>query len=103
MTDAQHTPGPWSQSHRRRHDGMYSTEVYCADGYTIASCAWYPRPVDPATGTIGTYREANARLIAAAPDLLEALEWIANHTSADSVHHGVATAAIARASNGDAS
>lgn len=74
MTDVTHTPGPWSQSHRETRDGMYSTEVYCADGETIAKCAWYPRPADPATGAIGTYREANARLIAAAPDLLAECE-----------------------------
>lgn len=69
-----YTPGPWSQSHRKRPDGMYSTEVYCVDGHTIASCAWYPRPADPTTGAIGTYREANAHLIAAAPDGFELAE-----------------------------
>ena len=58
------TPGTWQQSHRKRSDGMYSTEVYCADGGTIATFAWYPKPVD-AAGWIGTYRSENAALIVA--------------------------------------
>ena len=55
---------------------MYSTQVYCAKGETIATCAWYPRPIDD-RGAIGTYRHENACLIAAAPegfDLIAALE-----------------------------
>lgn len=76
----EHTPGPWEQSHRRSdRDGMYRTEVYTPDNGTgdgvIATLAWYPKPIDD-KGTIGTYRAANARLIAAAPDLLEALEML---------------------------
>ena len=63
------TPGPWSQSHRKSGNG-YSTEVYCAAGQTIAILAWYPVPT-PAG--IATSREANAKLIAAAPDLMAAL------------------------------
>ena len=74
------TPLPWAQSHRE-HDSaeygrkMYSTEVYCADGKTIATLAWYPnyRP----DGSIGTHREANAAYIVAAcnayPSLLNGL------------------------------
>jgi hypothetical protein len=47
---------------------MYSTEVYDAAGETIATVAWYP--VKTKSGSIVTAREANASLIAAAPDLL---------------------------------
>jgi hypothetical protein len=78
-----HTPGPWFQSHREIPndiDGMYATQVYTEDGKTIATLAWYEMPqrkevVDgkPVLVT-GTYREANAKLIAAAPELLEALQ-----------------------------
>jgi len=55
----QHTPGPWVL-----HEGK--TAVNGADGHLVASCGSLP------------YRnkwdeEANARLIAAAPELLEAL------------------------------
>ena len=52
-----HTPGPW-RLQKMRQEGMFS----------IGMGTFY------ATGLIG---EANARLIAAAPDLLEALEAIA--------------------------
>lgn len=57
------TPGEWKQSHRAGRDGMYSTEVYDAAGETIATIAWYPKPI--ANG-IATYREENAAFIAAA-------------------------------------
>lgn len=64
-----HTPGPWSVD----DDGFDKTtpiEVRC-DGYAIAdvlrSGEWHSRAVE----------DANARLIAAAPRLLEALAQIA--------------------------
>jgi len=60
------TPGPWFQSHRRNADGMYRTQVYDAAGEEIATLAWYP--VHQPGGVIATAREANARLIVAAPD-----------------------------------
>lgn len=66
----QHTPGPW---HITR--GLYGNP----DGMTI----WGPKGLNGAPGTPkvcdvdGIYnREADARLIAAAPDLLAALEAI---------------------------
>ena len=49
-----HTPGPWKVNHG---------SVYTIDD-------------KPITGSFATEREANARLIAAAPELLEALEDI---------------------------
>jgi hypothetical protein len=66
-----HTPGPWAQSHRKGPDDMYRTQVYDAAGETIANIAWYP--VHTSQTTTSTNREANARLIAAAPELLDAL------------------------------
>lgn len=75
------TPGEWFQSHRQipnDPDGMYATQVYTEDGETICSLDWCPKPKQkgihdgqPVMIT-GTYREANAKLIASAPDLLEA-------------------------------
>lgn len=67
-----HTPGPWIAEHRKGADGMYRTEVFSEQHGGIATCDWTPKHCG--NGVIGTYREANARLIAAAPELLEALE-----------------------------
>lgn len=91
-----HTPGPWHQSHRHCGCGMYNTQVYTADGETIATLHWYPKPKDE-NGSIGTYREANARLIAAAPDLLEALEEIVTISDRDHDAWERARAAVAKA------
>ncbi|WP_159918012.1 hypothetical protein [Pantoea sp. 18069] len=73
MSEAKHTPGPWFQSHRKAIVG-YSTEVYTANGEVIATVAWYPRRLNETTTV--TDREANARLIAVAPELLEALQGL---------------------------
>jgi len=64
MTKAKHTPGHWVL-----HEGK--TAVNGADGHLVASCGSLP------------YRnkwdeEANARLIAAAPELLDALDEFVN-------------------------
>ena len=65
MTDIKHTPGPWTIENHTIQDGLggikYSN-IYKGKN-VIAKCInWSPR------------HEANARLIAAAPDLLEACE-----------------------------
>lgn len=66
------TPGPWHQSHCKNDDGeTYSTKVY-DHKHVIAVVDWYP--IDMGNGRIATSREANARLIAAAPDMYEALK-----------------------------
>jgi len=67
-----HTPGPWSHDYRHNRNGGYSQEVFDERGELIATAAWYPVKLDDIITT--TNREANARLIAAAPDLLEAAE-----------------------------
>ncbi len=73
MDDATHTPAPWVI------DAAYPSEVQAEGGKTIASC-WHQYAVD-AVVTLNdvlpcTLEEsaANARLIAAAPDLLHALQ-----------------------------
>lgn len=64
MTQSKHTPGPW----KAVPEGSGSWTIYPVDG-----------PRDGIVTSFGQYRdrenkEADARLIAAAPDLLEALK-----------------------------
>ena len=65
-----HTPLPWAQSHRKTNSGGYSTEIYDAEGQTIATVAWYPVPKED--GSTATARAANAELIVAAVNAHEA-------------------------------
>jgi hypothetical protein len=73
MTETKFTPGPWHQSHRECHDEGYRTQVYPANDpdNTIATLHWHSVKI---TSGFTTDREANAHLIAAAPELYEALE-----------------------------
>ena len=66
--EAKFTSGEWSQSHRQDSEGMYSTQVYDGRGKTICTLGWHTEPDSTATD-----RQENARLIAAAPDMYEAL------------------------------
>lgn len=61
-----HTPGPWHQGGLDRHDKHWMRETRDAKGRGIAWCGTFPE--DEA--------HANARLIAAAPEMLEALEMV---------------------------
>lgn len=82
-----HTPGPWEHNGLESEDPKfrYAHAVWTADGKT---------PICSTTFEIGKYHtgpddvdDANARLIAAAPDLLAACkgmsEWMREHTRAD--------------------
>jgi hypothetical protein len=66
-----HTPGLWLQKHREGSDGMYRTEIYSEEYGGIATCEWTKN--NHGDGVVSTFREANARLMTAAPELLEAL------------------------------
>lgn len=63
-----HTPGPWSFliDESGSGDEIFGYDVSAADGRSIV---YYDNNDDPQT-------EANARLIAAAPELLEALQGV---------------------------
>jgi len=86
----QHTPGPW-------HVGVKQAEkiIYDASGWAVANATVYHGENDA---------KANARLIAAAPDLLEALKTLQSMASTfpNELHKDhpdvvAARAAIARA------
>jgi hypothetical protein len=59
-----HTPGPWA--YRQSHSDTCDLEVLDSDGNVVA-------------GEYGVREQANARLIAAAPDLLAVCRKILNH------------------------
>ena len=83
-----HTPGPWTLDDRgykyivhKPGDGYITRDICRMDSSTMAAFA----------------QEANARLIAAAPDLLEALKMLLGSTSYDPNAACKARAAIAKA------
>jgi hypothetical protein len=85
MSAGQHTPGPWTLNPAR------STRVDLIDnakGEAVGEIIW-----------VDTRKPADARLIAAAPDLLEALERILRDVPCDGLDEweGQARAAIAKA------
>lgn len=69
---SKHTPGPW------RLAAGDETQIYAYGlGIARALCGGL-------TGIKLAQAEANARLIAAAPDLLDALEWLAGSAEIES-------------------
>ena len=84
-----HTPGPWTWGDNFR--GLYGSgqdnEILCHEPY---EGMWL---------NFSKSMEANARLIAAAPDLLAALELVAQHERIDDSEHrmNVVSAAIIKA------
>lgn len=99
MTEAKHTPGPWtigtSAGYNASH--VYSGEDGVCTVYGIFSHQSVQQVVDDPRCAEGM---ANARLIAAAPDMLEALHkaegWLAEWASAEP-YIGEIRAVIAKA------
>lgn len=106
-SSVKHTAGPWTFS--ARHPLNACAEVYADDGCTsIATCCGGDDAErDEQTGVWGPQptRNANARLIAAAPDMLDALkgaeEWLSGWASAEPFLTTIRTA-IAKAEGGAA-
>jgi hypothetical protein len=65
MSNTKHTPGPWSKSLSKTRFNIH------APSFLRLATAW----IRPEGGSLDEI-EANARLIAAAPELLEALEAV---------------------------
>lgn len=92
MSEAKHTPGPWAREGLR---------VYVHNRGTIAEC-----PLPQSGGVFEV--SSNARLIAAAPDMLAALKEMVDEADGISREHGWplasrldrARAAIAKATGG---
>lgn len=63
MTNAAHTPGPWKLENPEM-DG----EILVTDEQDVTIATVWKQPLDPAE-----WAEANSRLIAAAPEMLDAL------------------------------
>lgn len=77
MSAAKHTPGPWLTDRNNVHTGQIAIVHHCTgnDWVEIWSDKWFK------TGMCESEQEANARLIAAAPNLLEALQAIVSSLS----------------------
>lgn len=94
---SKHTPGPWIVNHESSDVGELKLSVEAGDEYFIAQ-------VDE-----GMHQQGNARLIAAAPELLSALKdiigWVPGaaswHTDAPIKAVERARAAIAKATRAD--
>ncbi len=71
---SKHTPGPW---HVGVGGNLHANRVWTADMFPITNlCSLGPSPAD-----IDPEAQANGRLIAAAPDLLDALKELHNAVS----------------------
>ena len=79
MSKAMHTPGPWLTDRRNVHTGQIATIHHCLNNDWVE--IWTDKWAE--TGLGEAEQEANARLIAAAPDLLEALKLIAETDPVD--------------------
>lgn len=85
----QHTPGPWQAVKDQFGGTVGATRIDAANGHAVA----YARE----RGPNGHDGEANARLIAAAPELLEALKELARlvHQNNALQHAGIEVSADA--------
>ncbi|HEY8331537.1 MAG TPA: hypothetical protein VIO83_09455 [Pseudomonas sp.] len=70
---SKHTPGPWAVHDHPTDPYQYGHHVTTEDGLTICSVT-YQLPVSTPHGVEEATRVANARLIAAAPELLAELQ-----------------------------
>lgn len=88
MTTPSHTPGPWVVC-----SGMVETVPTDTPHHEHCGIPIAHMDRTPGNGTLPVERDANARLIAAAPDLLTALEEMVlsspYHVYADRARHAI--------------
>ncbi|MBW4789160.1 hypothetical protein JQS35_11170 [Alcaligenes faecalis subsp. faecalis] len=89
-----HTPGPWRVGRHFTDDEGYREIAIEA---TVRGVECVPASVALQFVNCGGMQEANARLIAAAPELLEALTWAADNPDDSAYWIKQARAAIAKA------
>lgn len=90
--DAQASPGPW----RTTDNNIASIGIRAADGTAVCACRFQGPDGRTDHHSIGTAK-ANARLIAAAPELLAALKAVVRIADRRTVEFDAARVAIARA------
>lgn len=95
MSAAKHTPGPWSTD-EADHDAPYQDITICGGRHRRICSVWID---DAPVHDYNAEQKANARLIAAAPELLEALRK-AKTASLPTEVRDVVNAAIAKATGG---
>lgn len=78
MNEPKHTPGPWELDERR--DAHQWPDAYIIKGYgaNVLACVY-----DTGNDHVLTHGQANARLIAAAPEMLAALQCAAAQLEED--------------------
>jgi hypothetical protein len=74
MKNAKHTPGPWEIERPFEEDGLYVSSESTALICEVMEHSGHGTPLQNEEAE--EMDEANARLIAAAPDLLEALQYL---------------------------
>jgi hypothetical protein len=97
MSQAKHTPGPWLTDRNNVHTGQIATIHHCLNNDWVE--VWTDKWAE--TGLGEAEQEANARLIAAAPELLEALQALLAESVYESMATATARAAIAKATGGE--
>ena len=101
MSEARHTPGPW-EAINTASSGWSVRRKYERPGFTglapICSMAWFQFPIPDIIDD--AISEANARLIAAAPDLLAACKVLQAEAAARGCGLRIADEAIAKATGG---
>lgn len=96
-TEQKHTAGPWTMEHWNSffiNDHIHDYLEVHSDGFGVAVVVM---PHEDRTDEVKKERVATARLIAAAPELLEALRGVVRVADRATVEFDAARAAIAKA------